>query len=107
MRIVLISQVLYYSNNILSHVLSDSGAYVSLGITIVNTLMTFPPIFLIDVSCTRHWHSNCLIWPQRVGRRQLLLTSVIGALSSLVLTGYGLDMGMTVTSSISIVIFVM
>jgi sugar porter (SP) family MFS transporter len=86
-----INAILYYSNNILSHVLSDSGAYVSLGITIVNTLMTLPPIFLID----------------RIGRRQLLLTSVIGALSSLVLTGYGLDTGMMVTSSISIVTFVM
>ncbi|KAH9048523.1 general substrate transporter [Lactarius hengduanensis] len=83
------NKVLYYSNNILSHVLSESGAYVSLGITIVNTLMTFPPILLID----------------RVGRRQLLLTSVVGALVSLVLTGYGLNTGMMVTSSISIVTF--
>jgi hypothetical protein len=69
--------------------------------------MTLPPIFLIDVSFTRHFLSTCLIWPQRIGRRQLLLTSVIGALSSLVLTGYGLDTGMMVTSSISIVTFVM
>ncbi|KAF8275195.1 general substrate transporter [Lactarius quietus] len=85
------NKVLYYSNNILSNVLSESGAYVSLGITIVNTIMTFPPIFLID----------------RVGRRQLLLASVVGALASLALTGYGLNTGMMVTSSISIVTFVM
>ncbi|KAH9997557.1 hypothetical protein BJV77DRAFT_1058987 [Russula vinacea] len=57
--------VLYYSNDIFSRVLPDAGPYVSLGITLVNTLMTFPPIFLID----------------RVGRRPLLLASVIGALS--------------------------
>jgi len=53
--------------------------------------MTFPPIFLVD----------------RVGRRPLLLASVVGALSSLVITGYGLNTGMTVVSSISILIFVM
>ncbi|KAI0256531.1 general substrate transporter [Lactifluus subvellereus] len=86
-----INAILYYSNEILSHVLSDAGPYLSLGITIVNTLMTFPPIFLID----------------RVGRRPLLLASVIGALASLVLTGYGLNTGMVITSSISILIFVM
>ena len=42
-------EVLYYSNDILSRVLPEAGPYVSLGITLVNTLMTFPPIFLIDV----------------------------------------------------------
>jgi SP family facilitated glucose transporter-like MFS transporter 3 len=102
-----INAILYYSNNILSNVLSESGAYVSLGITIVNTIMTFPPIFLIDVSFTRHFLSNYRTWPQKIGRRQLLLTSVIGALASLALTGYGLNTGMMVTSSVSIVTFVM
>ena len=42
-------EVLYYSNDIFSRVLPDTGPYVSIGITLVNTLMTFPPIFLIDV----------------------------------------------------------
>jgi len=86
-----INAILYYSNDILSRVLSDAGPYVSLGITFVNVLMTFPPIFLID----------------RVGRKPLLLASVVGALASLVLTGYGLNMGMTAISSISMLIFVM
>ncbi|KAI0306708.1 general substrate transporter, partial [Multifurca ochricompacta] len=86
-----INAVLYYSNDILSRVLSDAGPYVSLGITIINTIMTFPPIFLVD----------------RVGRRPLLLTSVTGALVSLVLTGYGLNTGMMVASSIAILTFVM
>ncbi|KAI0005873.1 general substrate transporter [Russula compacta] len=86
-----INAILYYSNDILSRVLSDAGPYVSLGITLVNTLMTFPPIFLVD----------------RVGRRPLLLASVVGALTSLVLTGYGLNTGMMIVSSISILIFVM
>ena len=42
--------VLYYSNAILSKALPDLGPFVSLGITIVNVIMTFPPIFLIEVS---------------------------------------------------------
>lgn len=41
--------VLYYSNDILSKALPDVGPYVSLGITVVNVIMTFPPIFLIEV----------------------------------------------------------
>jgi hypothetical protein len=41
--------VLYYSNDILSKSLPEFGPYVSLGITIVNVLMTFPPILLIEV----------------------------------------------------------
>ncbi|KAI0273858.1 general substrate transporter [Gloeopeniophorella convolvens] len=86
-----INAVLYYSNNILSRVLSDAGPYISLGITIVNTIMTFPPIFLIE----------------RVGRRVLLLISIGGALLSLVIVGHGLDSGMMTTSSISILTFVM
>lgn len=45
------SKVLYYSNDILSKALPDFGPYVSLGITVVNVLMTFPPIFLIEVGC--------------------------------------------------------
>lgn len=43
--------VLYYSNAILSKALPTFAPYVSLTITVVNFLMTFPPIFLIEV-CT-------------------------------------------------------
>lgn len=46
------SVVLYYSNDILSKALPDFGPYISLGITVVNVLMTFPPIVLIEV-CAR------------------------------------------------------
>jgi hypothetical protein len=45
-----IAQVLYYSNDILAKSLPEFGAYISLGITIINVIMTFPPIFLIEVS---------------------------------------------------------
>lgn len=44
-----IEKVLYYSNDILAKSLPDLGAYISVGITIVNVIMTFPPILLIDV----------------------------------------------------------
>lgn len=42
--------VLYYSNEILSKSLPDFGPYVSLGITVINVLMTFPPVVLIEAS---------------------------------------------------------
>ena len=42
--------VLYYSNDILSKSLPSLGPYLSLGITVVNVIMTFPAIILIEVS---------------------------------------------------------
>ena len=45
--------MLYYSNSILSNALPDLGPYVSLGVTIVNTIMALPPIFLIEVLSTK------------------------------------------------------
>jgi hypothetical protein len=49
-----VNAVLYYSNDILSHVLPDAAAYVSLGITVVNVIMTLPPIYLIEVWNATH-----------------------------------------------------
>ncbi|KAF7322678.1 25S rRNA adenine-N(1) methyltransferase [Mycena chlorophos] len=85
-----INAVLYYSNAILSKSLPDFGPYVSLGITVVNVIMTFPPIILIE----------------RVGRRQLLFASTFGAISSLLLVGFGLNTGAATLSSITILTFV-
>jgi len=85
-----INAVLYYSNDILSKSLPELGPYVSLGITIVNVLMTFPPIILIE----------------RVGRRRLLFVSTFGAISSLVLVGLGLNVGAVTLSSVAILTFV-
>ena len=78
---------MYYSNDILSRVVPrEAAAYTSLGITVLNAIMTFPPIFLVDVSvvsniglgtlpdllsarselaanhclCTRFWAPSCL-----------------------------------------------
>ncbi|KAI6109962.1 general substrate transporter [Pisolithus sp. B1] len=83
--------VLYYSNAILSRALPALAPYVSLAITVVNFLMTFPPIFLIE----------------RVGRKQLMRLSVAGAILSHLAVGYGLDAGMVTISSIAITVFVM
>ncbi|KAJ3574560.1 hypothetical protein NP233_g1693 [Leucocoprinus birnbaumii] len=86
-----INAVLYYSNEILSKSLPEWGPYVSLGITIVNVIMTFPPIILIE----------------RVGRKSLLTLSTLGAVSSLVAVGYGLDSGFTSLASCATLTFVM
>ncbi|KAF8636504.1 hypothetical protein AX17_003318 [Amanita inopinata Kibby_2008] len=86
-----INAVLYYSNDILSKSLPDFGPYVSLGITIVNVLMTFPPIILVE----------------RMGRRPLLTLSTLGALASLSVVGFGLNNGSVTLSSIAIITFVM
>lgn len=82
--------VLYYSNDILSKSLPDFGPYISLGITIVNVIMTFPPIILIE----------------RLGRTKLLTISIIGALVSLLAAGLGLNTGFVSMASVSILSFV-
>lgn len=86
-----INAVLYYSNEILSKSLPDLGPYVSLAITIVNVLMTFPPIVLVE----------------RLGRRQLLTISTLGALLSLLTVGIAMDSDLGAIASVGIVTFVM
>ena len=44
--------MLYYSNDILAKSLPKLGAYISLGVTVINVVMTFPPVILIEVSIT-------------------------------------------------------
>ena len=63
----------------------------SLFITIVNVLMTFPPIFLIH----------------KLGPKTLLLISTCGAVVSLILVGVGLNEDWKILSSIMIIFFVM
>ncbi|KAJ3995696.1 general substrate transporter [Lentinula boryana] len=96
-----INAVLYYSNDILSQALPELGKYVSLGITIVNVIMTFPPIFLIE----------------KLGRKSLLFFSVAGAIVSLTVLGIALNFAgaagstgptaWTTVSSVFIIFFVM
>jgi len=49
-----LSPVLYYSNDILSNVIPGLGPYISILVTVVNVVMTFPPIFLIEVNANDH-----------------------------------------------------
>lgn len=45
--------VMYYSTGILSAIVKPSAAkYVALSVTLVNLVMTFPAIYLIDVRTT-------------------------------------------------------
>ncbi|KIY45718.1 general substrate transporter [Fistulina hepatica ATCC 64428] len=84
--------VLYYSNNVLERSLgTEMGPYVSVGITVMNTIMTFAPIYLIG----------------RLGYKQLLLISSTGVILSLVGVGFGLDSGLVILPSIAILTFVM
>jgi hypothetical protein len=82
--------VLYYSNDILSKAFPDLGPYISLLITVVNAVMTFPPIFLIE----------------RMGRKTLMTMSSMGAVVSLFLVGFGLDAAMVTLSSVAILVFI-
>ncbi|KAH8829613.1 general substrate transporter [Flagelloscypha sp. PMI_526] len=86
-----INAVLYYSNTILGRSLPGVGPYVSLGITVFNAIMTFPPIFLIG----------------RLGRRKLLILSSLGMIVSSVLVGVGLDANFATLASITVITFVM
>lgn len=85
-----ISAVLYYSTSIMKSVLPTQAAYISVFITFINVLMTFPPIFLVD----------------RLGRRSLLLiSSSMMALTSFILA-FSINIGISQVSSLAIVCFV-
>ncbi|KAG8744132.1 hypothetical protein FRC10_010701 [Ceratobasidium sp. 414] len=64
-----INAVMYFSNDILSRVVPrEVAAYTSLGITVLNAIMTFPAIFLVDavsamssLSMSVNWSTNFLI----------------------------------------------
>lgn len=86
-----INAVLYYSNDILAKSIPHFGPYISLGITVINVIMTFPPILLIE----------------RMGTKPLLKISVSGILVSLFAVGWGLNSGASVLSSVAIITFVM
>ena len=85
-----INAVMYYSTDILSAALPSAGAYVSLGVAVINLLMTIPPIFTIE----------------RYGHRKLLIISIAGILASLVVLGFTLNAGWTATSSVATLAFV-
>jgi len=45
---------MYYSTSILSGALPEAAAYVSLIVVVINVIMTFPPIFLMEVRIIFH-----------------------------------------------------
>jgi MFS family permease len=81
---------MYYSTDILSAAFPSTGPYISLGVAVVNLLMTIPPIFTIE----------------RYGHRKLLILSFAGILASLIVLGFALNAGWMVTSSIATLSFV-
>ncbi|CAE7162939.1 unnamed protein product [Rhizoctonia solani] len=86
-----INAVMYYSNNILSRVVPrEAAAYTSLGITVLNAIMTFPAIFLVD----------------RLGRKRLFMASMTGAIVSNAVLGFALDSGITALSSVAVLGFI-
>ncbi|KZV94074.1 general substrate transporter [Exidia glandulosa HHB12029] len=85
-----INAVMYYSNIIMARALPDAVQYISLGIAVVNAVMTLPAIILIE----------------KMGRRGLLILSSTGVLASLLVVGYGIDAGKSVMSSVAITVFV-
>jgi MFS family permease len=86
-----VNAVLFYSSSVLESLFPNAGAGVlSVGITIVNALMTFPAIFLVD----------------RAGRRSLMLLSAFGMGSMAFLLARGLDGHHANLSAVAIVSFI-
>jgi len=85
-----INAIMYYSTGILSTIMPTSAVWISLMITIINAVMTFPAIALIE----------------RLGRMTLLQASAAGSIISLVLAGLGLDFNLPWLASMAVIAFV-
>ncbi|KIO25151.1 hypothetical protein M407DRAFT_76061 [Tulasnella calospora MUT 4182] len=85
-----INAVIFYSNAILSRVMPGAEGYISLGIAILNAIMTFPAVYLIE----------------RLGRRSLLLGSMLAVEISLIALALGLNGGVIALSTVAILAFV-
>lgn len=84
------SAVLYYSTSIMKSVLPTQAIYISLFITAINVIMTFPPIFLVD----------------KLGRKSLLLISASSMAITSLLLGISINYEVARLSSLAIVLFV-
>lgn len=86
-----VNAVLFYSTPVLQKVLPSAGAgQISIAITVVNAIMTFPAIFLVD----------------RLGRRTLLFMSSLLMLIFAVLLGWSLNEHFRRLCSFAIVAFI-
>ncbi|WRT67675.1 uncharacterized protein IL334_004647 [Kwoniella shivajii] len=85
-----VNAVVFYSTPVLKPILPASAGMMSIGITVVNAVMTLPAIFLMD----------------RLGRKTLLLASIAGMAITSTLLAIGLDSGHQTLSAVSIVTFI-
>ncbi|KZT56554.1 general substrate transporter [Calocera cornea HHB12733] len=85
-----INSVIYYSTNILGRLAPTLSPYISLIIAVINALMTFPPVFLID----------------RIGKRTIMQLSIIACVLFGILITVGLNVGQPVVSAVGIIGFV-
>jgi hypothetical protein len=81
---------MYYSNDILGRALPDAVQWISLGVAVVNAIMTLPAIVLVE----------------KMGRRNLLILSAGGSLVSLVAVGFGMDSDNQTAASLGVIFFV-
>ena len=83
-----VNAILYYSTGILAGVLHGAARYVGVAITVVNALMSLPPLVLID--------------EHRVGRKRLLVGSAAGMGASCLVLAYSLAARAQVLSALAI-----
>lgn len=102
-----INAVMYYSTGILSQALPEAASYISLGVAVINMIMTFPPIFFVEVCELHHiLLMQYLIQFQRVGQRRILLWSTWGSIISLLLLALSLNNHINIGSAIGTLLFV-
>lgn len=87
-----INAVLYYSVGILGSILPSLAGSIAIIITVINILMTFPPIYLID--------------EHRVGRKNLMVGSALTMAAASAFLGAGIVWGYKVLSAICMVLMV-
>ncbi|KAH8087986.1 general substrate transporter [Filobasidium floriforme] len=85
-----INAVLFYSTPVLKPIIPDQAGLIGIGIAVLNALMTFPPMFLVD----------------RIGRIPILLTSLGGMILSSILLAHGLNTHNQTLSAVPLLLFV-
>lgn len=97
---------MYYSTGILSSTLPEAASYVSLAVTVVNVIMTFPPIFVMEVSDIFPCWLLILSLYQRYGQKKILQYSVGGSIASLLILALSLNYNVNITAAIGTLAFV-
>lgn len=87
-----INAVLYYSVGILGSILPSLAGSIGILITVINIIMTFPPIYLID--------------EHRVGRKNLMVGSALVMAVASAMLGAGIVYGYKVISAVCMVAMV-